>query len=382
MTVRRNRHGRWMIDVQVEHADGRVERVRKVAPVQTKRDAEAYEREVRRTLLDGLRRPKEEQQRSVPTLATFADTFIETYCKTNNRASTVREKRRTLARALVPVLGRHRLDQIGPREIEAYKARRLDDGLSNKTVNEELAILSKLLDFANEIGDLPTSPPKIRRLKTQAPSFDFLDFDEAERLLEAARDAPDPWCAMIPIALWSGLRLSELRALQWDDVDLVAARLHVRRAADDEGVLTPTKSYRARIVDLPQCAVELLRQHLHLRGPFVLSREDGSMLQRWHCESKSKKQRDDSPLMKVCRKAGLRRMGWHGLRHTYASHLVMRGANLMEVRELLGHASIQMTMRYAHLSPSARKSAVALLDAGKPRHHGGTPTASRSKTVS
>lgn len=83
------------------------------------------------------------------------------------------------------------------------------------------------------------------------------------------------------------------------------------------------------------------------------------MLQRWNCESKTK---EPGPLAKICRRAGLRHLGWHALRHTYASHLVMRGASVMEVKELLGHSSIQMTMRYAHLSPSARKSAVALLD--------------------
>lgn len=86
------------------------------------------------------------------------------------------------------------------------------------------------------------------------------------------------------------------------------------------------------------------------------------MLPRWTCESKSKQPKDDSPLMKVCRKAGLRRIGWHVLRHTYASHLTMRGATSAEVQMLLGHASLSMTQRYSHLSPSARKRAAELLD--------------------
>lgn len=188
---------------------------------------------------------------------------------------------------------------------------------------------------------------------------------------------------MIPIAAFTGLRLGELRGLQWADVDLVAGRLHVRHAADDKGLLGPTKSGRTRIVDLPRRAIVLLRRHKHLRGSFVFCRENGSMLQTWHCESKSKRECHDSPFMKVCRKAGLRRMGWHGLRHTYASHLMMRGANLTEVKELLGHSSITMTMRYAHLSPAARKSAVSLLDEPAPERNGyhlGTSEAPPTKT--
>ena len=68
------------------------------------------------------------------------------------------------------------------------------------------------------------------------------------------------------------------------------------------------------------------------------------------------------PLWRTCRRAGLRIIGWHSLRHTFASHLVMRGAPLKAVQELLGHADIRMTMRYSHLSPSVRRDAVALLD--------------------
>ena len=101
--------------------------------------------------------------------------------------------------------------------------------------------------------------------------------------------------------------------------------------------------------------------------------EDGSLLPRWACESKTKHAEDDGPLAKVCRKAGLRRVGWHGLRHTYASHLMMRGANVLEVKELLGHSTVAMTMRYSHLSPSARRAAVSLLDGGASQgHHRGT----------
>lgn len=362
-----------MIDVNIRMPDGSRTRIRKVSPVATKRGAAQYEREVREAVLARAcgREEDTEQKKPAQKFAVFADFFIETYATTNNRPSTVREKRRALRRGLLDHLGHLHLDKITARHVESFKARRKKDGVGPKTINEEVAILSKILGYAEEIGELRQPPPKIRRLKVPKPSFDFLDFEEADRLREAARHAPEPWCAMIPVAMWTGLRLGELRALQWEDVDLVGARLHVRHAADDVNTLHPPKSGQPRIVDLPRKAVAVLKGHQHLRGPFVFSREDGSMLTRWECESKSKLRKDDSPLMKVCRKAGLRRVGWHMLRHTYASHLVMRGASPMEVKELLGHASLEMTMRYAHLSPSARKAAVALLDEEKPRQYSG-----------
>jgi site-specific recombinase XerD len=75
----------------------------------------------------------------------------------------------------------------------------------------------------------------------------------------------------------------------------------------------------------------------------------------------------------VCRRANLRPITWHVLRHTFASHLAMKGAPLKTIQELLGHATIDMTMRYAHLSPEVKRDAVDLLDsngAREGRHRG------------
>src|SRR5262249_48927482 len=68
------------------------------------------------------------------------------------------------------------------------------------------------------------------------------------------------------------------------------------------------------------------------------------------------------PLCSACKRAGLRRIGWHVLRHTFASHLVMRGAPLKAVQELLGDATIVMTMRHGHVAPEVTRNAVQLLD--------------------
>jgi integrase len=146
----------------------------------------------------------------------------------------------------------------------------------------------------------------------------------------------------------------ELRALQCDDVDLVAGRLIVRRNVWRGHFSTP-KSGRNREIPLSDDALKALKAQRHLRGELVLCADDGRELTENECKW---------PIWRACKRAGLRRISWYVLRHTFASHLVRKGVPLKAVQELMGHATIEMTMRYAHLSPDVRRSAVQLLDHG------------------
>lgn len=220
-------------------------------------------------------------------------------------------------------------------------------GVSAKTVNNEIIVLAHALSTAVQWG-LLESAPKVRPLKSALPEIEFLTEEELARLLSKA---PDFWRTMIFVAARTGLRLGELRGLRWKDVDLVTGRVIVRVAADDRGVLAPPKSGKPREVPLGDEVVQALKEHRHLR-PHVFS-EDNSILKDDYCRR---------AIDSISRRAGLTTTGWHVLRHTFASHLVQRGAPLKAVQELLGHSSMTMTLRYAHLSPDARRDAVRLLD--------------------
>ena len=224
--------------------------------------------------------------------------------------------------------------------------------LAPKTVNNHLTILRRILSLATEWGVL-THIPAVKWLKVPEPEFDFLDFEEAVRL---EKGASGEWAAMITVGLTTGLRQGELLALRWEDVDLVGGRLLVRRAVA-RGVVGTPKSGKSREIPLNEKAHATLKRQRHLRGELVFCDDAGRMLRKGACKW---------PLWSACKRAGLRRIGWHTLRHTFASHLVMRRAPLKAVQELLGHSTIEMTMRYSHLSPDVRKDAVRLLDTAPP----------------
>ena len=120
-----------------------------------------------------------------------------------------------------------------------------------------------------------------------------------------------------------------------------------------EGNLKTPKNNRFREIPLSDELSKFLKNYRHKKGELVFCTAEGG--RRFY-------QRAEAGLKLCCRKAKLRPIGWHVLRHSFASHLIMRGARMKDVQELLGHSSIEMTMRYSHLSPEVKKDTVNLLD--------------------
>ena len=190
--------------------------------------------------------------------------------------------------------------------------------------------------------------PSFERPKVTTPKTRWLTEEEATRLIEASAPHLKP---LIIFFLNTGARLSEALRLDWSDVDLKA-----RKAAFHE-----TKNGTSRGVPLNDDAWMALANLPHRKGRVFLTQ-------------KGRPYRDSNGMggspIRTALKAAARRAeidnfkGAHALRHTFASRLVMAGVNLRTVAELMGHKSITMTMRYAHLSPDHLKSAVDVISNG------------------
>ena len=133
--------------------------------------------------------------------------------------------------------------------------------------------------------------------------------------------------------------------------------------------MTAPKGGRLRYVPLTVRLAEVLRQHRHLRGERVLMRQDGKTFTQKMVQDR---------VRWAARRAHVDDDGVHILRHTFCSHLAMRGAPARAIQELAGHQDLSTTQRYMHLSPAAKDSAIRLLDQPAPTQVGGEDT-SRQK---
>ena len=195
-------------------------------------------------------------------------------------------------------------------------------------------------------------PCVIRLLSNARSSSKFHDFSEFEALERSARAMGRNAELVVLLGGSAGLRLGEIAALEWDDVDLAKRQLCVQRS-EWRGHVTSPKGGRERYVPLTARLTDALRRHRHLRSARVLCDDDGRSL--------TAKVVSDL-VRRASKNAGLANRGVHVLRHTFCSHLAMRGAPARAIQELAGHREIGTTQRYMHLTPAALDAAIRLLE--------------------
>ena len=344
------RRNKWWVDISYKN-----QRFRFVCPENSRAGAKAFESVIRQRLSRGEELIPKAKKKCL-TLIEFSEKWIKSYVEVNNKPSEIKNKKTYLRSCLLPFFGKKRLNEISSLDIEEFKAHQLKR-LKPKTINGQVGTLAKCLRTAIEWGELDNMPIT-RPLRCDPEEFDYLNEEEAKKLLEAASE---PYKTAILLALHTGMRIGELMALNWEKVDFIKKQIVVKDNFS-VGVLGSTKGNKIRYIPMTQDVYN----HLIVISPkdgFVLKGPDGLRF-RPECSRTN--------IHEICNKAKLRQVGWHKLRHTFASRLAEKGVALLTIKELMGHSDIRTTMRYAHLGQHTLRDAIKVLETAHTfdlRHH-------------
>ena len=279
------------------------------------------------------------------TFGQLARYWLENYSKVSNAPSQYRKNGERLAKHLIPYFGDREASYITPRMVDEYKKSR-EPLIQPATINRTLAILRKMFNDAVRWGFLSASPMKqVQQLREPQKGFDYYSEDEVALFLG---NCPPDFLPIASTAVYTGMRVGEIVGLRRIDVDLERRMIRVERSGSGT-----TKSKRLRYVPINSRLLPILRECLKCGdSEHVFPDEKGRM----------RTIDFRSEMRKAAESAGLRKIRFHDLRHTFASNFVAKGGNIISLQRILGHSTISMTLRYAHLAPDFMAHEIELLN--------------------
>lgn len=251
-------------------------------------------------------------------------------------------------KALLRLIGALPVAMLTPGAIDRVLDKLRSQGVAESTANRYRSLLSAILSYGARAGLIPSNPVQlVKRFREGENRVRYLLGVEERKLREAIRaNCPERGSdreAELDLALYTGMRRGEQFTLRWSDVDLERGILTVRGKTGLRHVIANSGA---------RSALERLASRRQHGAIFVCP------------ETRSESQRDWRRWFEAAlRTAGVENFHWHDLRHTFASRLVMAGVDIRTVQELLGHKSITMTMRYAHLGADHRQAAAEKIGA-------------------
>jgi integrase len=295
------------------------------------------------------------------TVGEYLDKWLKGSVRGSVRQSTFDRYEIAVRVHLKPALGRRKLKKLSPAHLAGFYQDRLAAGFAPASVNKLHVTLHKALDQAVKWHMIPRNVCEAVKAPRPAPEGEMrtLSPEEARKLLEAARG--ERLEALYVLAVHTGMRQGELLALKWQDVDLEAGTVQVRRTLTKSGTSLllgePKTAKGRRKLKLTARATAALRAHrkrqleermqkagLWQDQGLVFASEGGTLINPTNLRKRS--------FASLLERAGLPKIRFHDLRHTCATLLLGRGVHAKFVQELLGHANITITLdTYSHVLP-------------------------------
>jgi len=302
---------------------------------------------------------------SKTTLAVFLDKWLKEYSWANLAPRTAEGYEHMARKYLIPSLGNILLTTLKPEHLLSYYNDRRATGLSGRTIHHHHVTLHGALKCACKWGLIARNPAD----SVDPPHFDKPEMHtiaeaDLQRFLDAAKQTE--YYPLFYLALFTGMRRSELLALRWADVDLLMCQAHVTRSLHHlrtgETVIRQPKTAKSRrMVALSPSTCQVLQEYRAKQESERL--HDGKLLQEdglifpWMPDTVT------HAWLKVARRVGLKDINLHSARHSHASLLLKQGVHPKIVQERLGHSSIQVTLdTYSHVAPGLQEAAARGFD--------------------
>ena len=309
--------------------------------------------EAERRILTGIHEGKYGKSKGTTTFKDFSEKTYLPWAKTNKRSWKMDVYR---LKALLAFFGKQRLCDISPFDVERFKVKRRDTPVVSKTkskirsvaaVNRELRLLSRIFRLAITNREAVDNPCRqVELLKGEQARTRYLLPHEEERLMAVLTDSRSHLWSIVVLDINTGMRITELLSLRPDDIDFHRDMIYVRETKTDEDREVPMNNTVRELLGQLVAQVRKKSDEYLFTNPKTGTRYK-DIKTAWHT---------------ACKKAGIENLHIHDLRHTFVTRAADDGVPLVAIGRVVGHASIQTTMRYAHATDEGKRRAVEALE--------------------
>ncbi|PIK15518.1 site-specific integrase [Halobacteriovorax sp. JY17] len=276
----------------------------------------------------------------------YADEWFSEVQQSSRTIRTIEIYEGILRNHIRPFFKEFKLKEIKEEDAMAFIYKLREKGNNAKGRNNIIGVFKTMLANAKKKSYIMNSPAEyLPKEKGELRPTNFLSKEEGNLFLEANKH--NEYIHLFKVAIGTGMRLGELCGLKWDRVDFENDQITVSRTRDKNGIRDNTKGGRARIIPMTptvRSTLEKLKFSSKVQsiGGYVFTTLSGVEIPYGHFYRKMKK---------ALNNAGIeRKVRFHDLRHTFASHFMMNGGDIFSLQKIMGHTDIDVTQRYAHLS--------------------------------